>query len=102
MDKPSSPRNPTPPKPIPPVEARPKRLSVTQIEMLIRDPYSIYARHILRLKPLEPLNANPGAAERGMIIHYALDQFVKAFPGELPDVAEQHLLAIGEETHLMV
>ncbi|MBM08451.1 MAG: double-strand break repair protein AddB [Magnetovibrio sp.] len=87
----------TAPKPTPPIEARPKRLSVTQIETLIRDPYSIYARHVLRLKPLDPLNANPGAAERGVIIHHALDQFVKTFPNELPDMAEQQLLEIGEK-----
>jgi ATP-dependent helicase/nuclease subunit B len=43
------------PKPRPPVSpcAR-KQLSVTRIEKLIRDPYAIYARHVLRLEPLEP------------------------------------------------
>ena len=31
------------PSPVPPLAVRPKNLSVTQIETLIRDPYSIYA-----------------------------------------------------------
>ena len=48
-----------PPEPRPPVEARPRRLSVTQIETWMRDPYAIYARHILRLQPLEPDRRRP-------------------------------------------
>ena len=40
------------PSPRPPVAARPRRLAVTRISTLIRDPYSIYARYILRLFPL--------------------------------------------------
>ncbi|MEO1285873.1 MAG: double-strand break repair protein AddB, partial [Pseudomonadota bacterium] len=39
------------PSPRPPVSARPRQLSVTQIQKLIRDPYAIYARHVLRLRP---------------------------------------------------
>ena len=96
MDKPSGPRAVSPPKPAPLVEARPKRLSVTQIETLIRDPYSIYARHVLRLKPLDLLQADPGAAERGTIIHQALDEFTRTFPDKLPKTAERHLMEIGE------
>jgi ATP-dependent helicase/nuclease subunit B len=36
------------PSPRPPVAARPRSLSVTEIKTLIRDPYAIYARHVLR------------------------------------------------------
>src|SRR5208283_616156 len=49
----------------PPRAARPKRLSVTEIEHWLRDPYSIYAKHVLRLAPLDEVDAAPGAAERG-------------------------------------
>ena len=56
-----------PAAPRPPVKARPRRLSVTQIETWMRDPYSIFARHILRLRPLDPIDAAPGAAERGTL-----------------------------------
>ncbi len=54
-----------PPQPRPPVEARPRGLSVTQIETWIRDPYAIFAAHILDLEPLEPIDADPGALDRG-------------------------------------
>src|SRR5439155_2916890 len=73
-----------PPVPRPPVAARPRRLSVTEIETWMRDPYAIYARHVLRLTALDPLDADPGAAERGRLVHSALDRFVKVHPGALP------------------
>ena len=38
------------PAPKPPRDARPKGLSVTEIEDWLRDPYTIYAKHILRLR----------------------------------------------------
>ncbi len=48
------------------------------------DPYALYAAKILRLKPLDPLDADPGAAERGTFIHQALDMFLKAHPRDMP------------------
>jgi ATP-dependent helicase/nuclease subunit B len=86
-----------PPAPCPPVAARPRRLSVTEIETWMRDPYAIYARHILRLRPLDALDADPGAAERGQLVHRALDLFVKRYPAALPGDSEARLIAIGEE-----
>ena len=79
----------------PPVEARPRRLSVTQIESWMRDPYAIYARHVLRLRALDPLDADPGAADRGLAIHAALDAFLRAYPAALPDDAYPRLLEFG-------
>jgi len=85
-----------PPAPAPPVAARPRRLSVTEIEKWMRDPYSIYARRILDLKPLNPLEQDPSAADYGQIVHTALHLFIKRFPiGTLPDDAETHLTDIG-------
>jgi ATP-dependent helicase/nuclease subunit B len=87
----------TAPAPCPPVAARPRGLSVTQIETWMRDPYAIYARHILGLRALEPLDAEPEARERGMSIHQAIDRFVTEFPRALPEDAEARLLALGRE-----
>jgi ATP-dependent helicase/nuclease subunit B len=86
-----------PPEPRPPLAARPRQLSVTQIETWLRDPYAIYARHILRLRPLDELDADPGRAELGTVIHRTLDAFFRRFPRELPDEAERELLRIGRE-----
>jgi ATP-dependent helicase/nuclease subunit B len=39
------------PWPRPPVPSRPRKFSVTEIERLIRDPYAVYVRKMLRLQP---------------------------------------------------
>ncbi|MFB9150159.1 double-strand break repair protein AddB [Roseovarius ramblicola] len=64
------------PAPCPPPELRPGRLSVTEIQTLVRDPYAIYARHILRLRPLDPLMKVPDALLRGTVLHAILEQFI--------------------------
>nr|TFG52088.1 MAG: hypothetical protein E4H34_05545 [Hyphomicrobiales bacterium] len=87
----------TRPEPRPPVSVRPRKLSVTQIETWLRDPYAIYARHILRLKPLDPIDAEPGPRERGIAIHAALERFLKAFPDHFPENALNQLMRFGEE-----
>ncbi|MBI3710747.1 MAG: double-strand break repair protein AddB [Proteobacteria bacterium] len=96
LDEVGDPPTPEAPQPRPPVSQRPRRLSVSEIEIWRRDPYSIYAKHILRLRALEPLDAEPGVAERGEIIHRALAEFVQCFRDELPRDALARLVAIGE------
>ncbi len=86
-----------PPRPAPPLEARPNRLSVTRVETWIRDPYALYAEQVLGLRPFDPLDADPGAAERGSIIHAALERFVAAYPDALPDDALTRLIDIGRD-----
>ena len=85
-----------PPQPRPPVADRPRRLPVTQIERLIRDPYAVYAQRILKLRPLDPIDQPPDAASRGTFIHAALEQFLREQQGTLPADAERRLIAIGE------
>ena len=68
----------TPPAPCPPLAARPRRLSVTAVETFLRDPYSIYAKTILNLRPLDPLEMDVSMAERGQAIHRVLDGFVRS------------------------
>ena len=86
------------PAPKPPVTARPRRLSVTEIEKWMRDPYSIYARHVLKLEPLDPLEQDVSAADYGSLIHRALQNFIGAYPaGDLPFDALEKLHAHGRE-----
>ncbi|MDQ6701771.1 MAG: double-strand break repair protein AddB [Pseudomonadota bacterium] len=86
------------PLPRPPVELRPKRLSVTQIETLRRDPYALYAEKILELKELDPLGGVSGAAEFGRAVHAALKRFVDGQPvGSLPPDAREKLRALLRE-----
>ena len=99
LDRPAEPSGPRPaPAPTPPVAARPRQLSVTKIETWIADPYSIYARDILRLKVLDPVDADPSAAERGSIIHRILDAFVREHPDALPPDAEERFWRLAGRT----
>ena len=69
------------PSPCPPIVARPKKLSVTQIKTLIRDPFAIYARKTLHLNRLDPLVPTADAPLRGTIIHGILERFISAGHG---------------------
>jgi len=86
------------PAPVPPFEARPRQLSVTEIEDLLRDPYTIYARHVLKLAALDVVDAAPGAAERGTAVHDAIGEFGKTYPGKLPDDPARVLTEIGRQS----
>lgn len=84
------------PSPRPPVSARPNRLSVTEIKKLIRDPYAIYARHCLRLRPMDPLMRTPDALLRGIVIHEVLEAFIKDVSADKSKLTADHLLSISE------
>ncbi|HBM12431.1 MAG TPA: double-strand break repair protein AddB, partial [Rhodospirillaceae bacterium] len=86
-----------PPAPRPPVDKRPRRLSATRIETLMRDPYSIFASRILKLDVLDPLESDLGAADKGTMIHLALDRFTREYPDHLPPDAAAKLIAIGRD-----
>ena len=73
------------PQPRPPVEARPRRISVSRVETLIRDPYAIYADAVLKLKPLPNIAAAPDAALRGTLFHKAIGDFFTLYPKALPE-----------------
>ena len=52
---------------------------MTDIETLVRDPYAIYAEHVLKLEPLDPLGMAPDYAQRGSLIHDALANNAEPF-----------------------
>lgn len=85
------------PSPVPPVDARPRELSVTKIETWMRDPYQIYAQYVLGLKSLDPIDDDPGGSERGVFIHAALERFARSFPDDLPDDAQAQLISFGRQ-----
>lgn len=96
LDAPTTTVKPAPrPAPRPPVEDRPRRLSVTEVSTLIRDPYAIYARHLLGLFPLHPLRATPDARLRGTVIHRILEAYAQGPIGsETPEAALNRLKAL--------
>ncbi|OZA84689.1 MAG: double-strand break repair protein AddB, partial [Caulobacter sp. 39-67-4] len=72
------------PAPTPPVEDRPRKMAVTRIEALTRDPYAVWARDILKLYPLERPDEPVEARARGTAIHAAFEKFSQAHPGPVP------------------
>jgi ATP-dependent helicase/nuclease subunit B len=98
LDMPDAPPRPVArPAPRPPRATRPAALSVTEIEHWLRDPYTIYAKHILKLPRLDPVDAPPGAAERGSFIHEAIADFAKTYADALPPDPCSELLRLGRE-----
>jgi|GEM_PF-2463366 len=85
------------PTPKPEINLRPSKLSVTQIEKLMRDPYSVYALKILKLKPLEKLDKTPDQLEFGNFIHKVLDDFSRSSKNLEPQNYLDTILQIGDQ-----
>lgn len=105
LDVPGNPSGQAAPRPcpVPAVKLRPNQLSVTEIETLIRDPYAVYAKHILALRPFEALGEMPSFATRGTIVHDILHEFLKMRQAgfdtpeaeqELNHIADKHFSAL--------
>ncbi|MBR0854704.1 double-strand break repair protein AddB [Bradyrhizobium liaoningense] len=97
LDQPDEVRPIKQPEPRPPRATRPLKMSVTAIEDWLRDPYTIYAKHILRLDALDPVDMPLSAADRGSAIHDALGEFTETYATHLPDDPARILRAIGEK-----
>ena len=75
------------PAPRPPLEHRPRKLAVTRVESLTRDPYAVWARDILRLYRMERPDEPVEARARGTAIHAAFERFATLHPQAVPDDA---------------
>lgn len=53
---------------------RPEALSVTEIETWLRDPYAIYARHLLGLRKLDEPGTPFTGREAGLLLHKVLEE----------------------------
>lgn len=80
------------PSPRPPLAARPRRLTITEIPRLIRDPYAIYAKHVLRLRPLNPLVQEPDALLRGTVVHEIFESFIRDSLEDPSRLTRDHLV----------
>lgn len=86
------------PAPCPPREFRPQTLSATTIEKWMKNPYRLYAEKILKLKRIDPVDADKVHAERGSFVHDVLLDFVRQYPhAELPENAKEIILEIAKE-----
>ncbi|GIX08886.1 double-strand break repair protein AddB [Elioraea sp.] len=88
LDDPGAPMPEQRPAPRPPLAARPRRLSVTEIATWIADPYALYARRVLGIEPLEPLDAEADAGDFGDIVHGGIAEVLRATGLAWPEPAE--------------
>ncbi|EQA97604.1 hypothetical protein L485_20285, partial [Sphingobium baderi LL03] len=90
IDRPALFRPAARPRPVPPASVRPKLVPVTDVDRLKADPYAFYARRILRLARLDPVDADAGPAWRGTAVHEILQRWAEAAtldPADLEDRA---------------
>ena len=57
--------------PFPPIDR--SDVYVTEIELLIHNPYAFYAKHILRLKPMDDYWVLPDARQFGILVHDVIE-----------------------------
>lgn len=96
-DKPLTSQSIKAPAPCPPVSARPRKLSASGVDLLIADPYSVFAKYILRLYPLNDLDMPMDQRDYGTLIHAIIEEFNNLYPNDLPENALQILLDIGNK-----
>jgi ATP-dependent helicase/nuclease subunit B len=65
------------PAPAPDPKLRPRTISVTEVDRLKADPYAFYARKLLKLAALDPVDADPTPAWRGSAVHEVLEAWMK-------------------------
>jgi ATP-dependent helicase/nuclease subunit B len=103
LDDPGTPRPAGRPRPSPPLEQRPKRISVTSVDRLKADPFAFYAQAILGLRRLDPVDADHTAAWKGSAVHDVLEHWLAeddCDPDRLLDRARA--LLAGETIHPML
>lgn len=88
-DAPPAPPYPRP-QPCPSADQRRVEVSVTALDRLRSDPYQFYAQAILRLRTLDPLDAEPSAAWKGVAVHAILQRWHEE-GGSLHDLALETL-----------
>lgn len=74
-----------PPNPSPQISPRLTRLSVSQVERLMKNPYSVYAQCLLKLKPLPDIDAQITQATFGQLVHAVINEFSRSYDNAMSD-----------------
>ena len=91
------------PAPVPSAELRPTRIAVTDVDRLKADPYAFYAKRILRLASLDPVDADPSAAWRGTAVHDVLETWAREDECDPAKLRARALdMLVDERTHPMM
>ena len=85
------------PAPCPPVWSRPRKLSASAVDLLVADPYSFFAKYILKLYTLDDLDISPDQRDYGSLIHHIIEEFNNLYPNIMPDNAEEIIKNLGDK-----
>jgi len=85
------------PAPRPPIDVRPKRIAVTDLDRLKADPFAFYAKAILKLRPEEPVDAEHHAAWKGTAVHEVLEAWFKEDGCDPSKLADRARAMIADE-----
>jgi len=77
LDEPGGMKPADRPAPRPPRDQRPTKISVTSVDRLKADPFAFYAQQILRLRRLDPVDADHSAAWKGTAVHAVLEEWLR-------------------------
>ena len=77
LDEPDAIRPADQPKPSPPAEQRPDRISVTAVDRLKADPFAFYAQAILKLRAEDPVDADHTAKWKGIAVHQVFQDWLQ-------------------------
>ncbi len=86
------------PAPRPPIVSRPTHFSVTRVETLLRDPYAVYAKSVLRLNRLEEFNEPVDHRHVGVLFHRVFEQYVREEPPANHEVGIARLEALLDQS----
>jgi ATP-dependent helicase/nuclease subunit B len=103
LDEPGATNPVARPQPCPPPEQRPDRISVTSVDRLKADPFAFYAQQILKLRSIDPVDADHTAAWKGSAVHKVFEEWLKddqCDPDKLRPRAER--LLADEAIHPML
>ena len=90
--KPAKAPHPKPPKDKRWMTDKGRSLSITEVKTFIRDPYSIYGKHVLRLKRLRDLGQANGASEFGSAIHLGIENFLTEHKAPFSETQDEALI----------
>lgn len=94
--------------PLPAIALRPRQIAVTSIDKLFSDPFTIYARYVLRLKPLQSVDAEPESSDFGQLAHRAIEHLTRhwnetatpATEAQLEQIANQALHSLAARPNI--
>jgi ATP-dependent helicase/nuclease subunit B len=91
LDDPGEARPADRPAPAPPADQRPTEIWVTQVDRLKADPFAFYAQAILKLRVIDPVDADRTARWKGTAVHEVLETWLcedECDPNKLHERAE--------------